>query len=273
MSGKRNAAYVVHLQCEIPVVPIVIPMSRRPYGCWHWSAAGEKLLCQLRSGLRSVAEPTGEDHFHCGSTWGHLKDIRTSMNPLTGTYTQASVRDCCHMVKSPQAPLTSDNMKFWLSHCPQCYSHWDAKLHTVRSGCREFSKKTSRKTEMFASVCSLLAVVYFSPHHPLGMIVGGNFIHKYKQFCVPAAASPHCSWLRFDRLILLCIMLRTVDGFILKQILGTLAFCSLKSQHLVLRSLPRKTQQTIMKTGMWSITTFSFHSLKLKLFLDSWKDN
>lgn len=145
MSVKRNAAYVVHLQCEIPVVPIVIPMSRRPYGCWHWSAAGEKLLCRLRSGLRSVAEPTGEDHFHCRSTWGHLKDIRTSTNPLTGTYTQASVRDCCHMVKSPQAPLTSDNMTFWLSHCPQCYSHWDAKVHTVKSGCQEFSKKKLQK--------------------------------------------------------------------------------------------------------------------------------
>lgn len=145
MSEKRNAAYVVHLQCEIPAVPIVIPMSRRPYGCWHWSAVGEKLLRRLRSGLRSIAEPTGEDHFHCGSTWGHLKDIRTSMNPLTGTYTQASVRDCCHMVKSPQAPLTSDNMTFWLSHCPQCYSHWDVNCTRWRADAGNSLKKPPEK--------------------------------------------------------------------------------------------------------------------------------
>lgn len=44
--------------------------------------------------------------------WEKLKDIPSSMNTLTGTYTPASVHDCCHMLKSPQAPLTSDNMTF-----------------------------------------------------------------------------------------------------------------------------------------------------------------
>lgn len=106
-------------------VSIVILMSRRPYGCWHWSV--KKLLCGLKSGLRSAGEPTREDHFHCWSSREQLKDIPSSMNTLTGTYTPASLHDCCHMLKSPQAPLTSDNMTFWLSHCPLCCSHWDRR--------------------------------------------------------------------------------------------------------------------------------------------------
>lgn len=71
-------------------------------------------------------------------------------------------------------------------------------------------------------------------------------------------------------------MLWTVDGFILKQTLTTLALCSLKFQHLVLHLFLRKTKYTITKTGIWSVTivsTFSFHSLMLKLFLDLKKRN
>lgn len=99
------------------------PIPTCPYGCWHWS--GKKLLCGLKSGPRSAGKPTGEDHFPCWSSREQLKDVPSSMNTLTGTYTAASVHDCCHMLKSPQAPLTSDNMTFWLSHCPPCCSHWD----------------------------------------------------------------------------------------------------------------------------------------------------
>lgn len=104
-------------------VSIVILMSRRPYGCWHWSV--KNLLCGLESGLGSAGEPTREDHFQCWSSWEQLKDIPSSINTLTGTYTPTSVHDCCHMLKSPQAPLTSDNMTSWLSHCPPCCPHWD----------------------------------------------------------------------------------------------------------------------------------------------------
>lgn len=148
-----------HLQYEIPLLPIVILMSRRPYGFWHWSAVGEKLLCQLRSGQRSVVKPTREDHLRCGSTWEQLKDIHTSMNTLTGTYTQASVRDCCHMVKSPQAPLTSDNMTFWLSHCPPCYSHWDLNYPHWRMDAG-ILWKLKEKWKHLVSEWDLRAVVY-----------------------------------------------------------------------------------------------------------------
>lgn len=102
-------------------------MKRCPYGCWLWAPVGEKIHRLLGSGWRSVEKPTREDHFY---NWGRLKDthVNTYAYANADRHLHTSLCCCCccrHMLKSLQAPRTSQNMTFWISYYPPCYSQWD----------------------------------------------------------------------------------------------------------------------------------------------------